>query len=364
MENNAQSGTAVSNPEKTINPSTLTVKDILSSDINKQTNSHLITIEVAIRRKPGMTGLPGLNPAERIYWLGAALDIRTKGNLKGIVGELEKTFMPSIVGHSHNAPEFKAKVEEYWSSFGVKVPHDEEFLKPHKRGVPIKIQVNVTGSLLKNRIDKVSSIEDKMNIINEALVTLNNNTNSNFASLLDESISDFLLLNFALKHSRVANNFEDIGKSPKIEFYIYEKSNAIKAADKDIKNKTKAMALYQSLTGDDRKIDAVLILFKESPGDYDDEMEKLIKIFELYNLSTQNLNNFISFVQDESWETKYLINLAVIKGKLSNPVNTTAYYYNQTMIGRTLDDAVLELNSDKENMKAIKNTLLKEVGLV
>jgi len=360
--NAATDSTAATNASP--NAPTVTPNDVLTAEVKEDFAKYLITVEVAIRRRPGMVGLPGADPAERVYRIGSSLDARSRGALKGISGELEILIMPSIVNVSHNAPEFKKAVDEYWSFFGLPVPADEEFLPKHKMGVPIKIQLHVVGAVLKNRIERETSTEKKMEYINEALITPISATNSNKrAVILDDSISDFLLLNYCLKYSRVANSFVDVEASPKIEFYIYEKANAIKAQDLLVKNRSMAMKLYESLTNDEKKIDSVLLAFKENPTAYEDALEKLLKIDELYNKTTETVKFFITVASDTNWETKYLINLAVSKGKLNNPTNSSVYYYNQVLIGRTIDEAVIELNSGREEMTNIKNTLLKEVNL-
>lgn len=365
---NTPSTTATPNANAASTPAAtapiVTPNDVLNAEVKEDFSKYLITVEVAIRRKPGMVGLPGADPAERMYRIGSSLDVRARGALKGISGELESIIMPSIVNISHNAPEFKKSVDEYWSFFGLPVPADEEVLPKHKMGIPIKIQVHVVGAVLKNRIERETSTEKKMEYINEALVTPISATTSNKrATLLDDSISDFLLLNYCLKYSRVANSFVDIEASPKIEFYIYEKANAIKAQDTLVKNRSLAMKLYESLTNDEKKIDSVLLAFKENPTSYEDALEKLLKIDELYNKSNETVTFFIGVASDKNWETKYLIHLAVSKGKLNNPTNSSVYYYNQVLIGRTIDEAVMELNSNREEMINIKNTLLKEVNL-
>jgi len=71
------------------NAPTITPNDVLAAEVKEDFAKYLITVEVAIRRRPGMVGLPGADPAERVYRIGSSLDARSRGALKGISGELK-----------------------------------------------------------------------------------------------------------------------------------------------------------------------------------------------------------------------------------------------------------------------------------
>lgn len=325
--------------------------------------SYLCTVQCAIRRKPNLIGLPGQDPAERIYRIGASLDGRTKGNLKGISGELEIKFMPEVVGISANDPGFRRAIEEYWSSIGKAVPADEPFLRDHEKGIKLSLEFRVIGKAKKEQFDAILKVEEKMETLNKWLVTTVGKETNNplpVAVLDHDSISDYLLLNYCLKYSKVANSFEDIDKSPKIDFYIFEKAVSVKNQLSVIDLRQKAMSLYQDLDGNDRKIDAILLMFEEDLSNFDNQVDKLLRIDELYNAAPlDNMKKFVAYAQDEAWETKYLVKLAIKLNKLRNPVNTNAIYYGDVLIGTSLEDSVLFLNNDVKG-KEIKTVLLKE----
>ena len=71
------------------------------------------------------------------------------------------------------------------------------------------------------------------------------------------------------------------------------------------------------------------------------------------------METLVTFAKDTEWETKYLINLSIKLNKLKNPTNTTAIYYNDIMLGITLEDAVLYLNNDVKGI-SIKDALTRE----
>ena len=134
-------------------------------------NVYLCRIECAIRRKPNTIGLPGQDPAERTYRIGASLDNKTRGNLKGITDLLETKFMPEIIGLSINDPLYRKGIEDYWSSISKVVPHDEITLKEHEKGLVIKIEFHVIGKSRKESFDALPSIVAKVEQLNKLLVT-------------------------------------------------------------------------------------------------------------------------------------------------------------------------------------------------
>lgn len=327
--------------------------------------SYKCLIECAIRRKPNLVGLPGQDPAERVYKIGASLDKRTSGNLKGVNGELEKLYLPQIVSVGANDFGFKAAVDEYWSGISKPVPADEPFLKDHEKGIKIKLEFHVVGKLNKERIDAAVKVEDKVNLLNELLISKfapidPTKEGKPKATLTEESVSDFLLLNYALKYSKVANSYEDIDKSPKIDFYVFEKAVSVQNQLNTIELRKKAINLFTSLQGEARKIDAVLLGFDVNPKDFDNETDKLLKIDDLYISSTVMMKRFIALAEDNNWELKLLLNKAIRAAKVENPVNTTSLYYNKVFLGTSLEEAALFLLNTTQGQE-IKNSLDKEV---
>ncbi len=120
------------------------------------------------------------------------------------------------------------------------------------------------------------------------------------------------------------------------------------------------MDLYQTLKEDKSLTNAVLLLFKEAPKEFENETDKLLKIYELYNANVINKQNFIDYVQDRSWKTKYLINQSLEKEKLRKLPNSEAIYYGDLLIGLSVNDAVLFLDNELKG-KEIRQTLTKEV---
>lgn len=322
---------------------------------------HRCSIECSIRLKPNLVGVPGQDPAERSYKIGASLDRRSQGNLKGITGELEALFMPEIVAYGANAPEFRRAVDEYWSNISKVIPPDEPFLKDHKKGVPLTIRFTLSGDARKERFDKTIRAEDKVNLLNAWLVEKTESGKA-VATLEVESTADYLLLNYCLKYPAVANNFADVDKSPRIYFYIYEKAVAVVSQQSDIELRRKAMTAYTALEDNENKINAVLLHFGENLSEFDTVTDKLLRIDEIYNSSKSKLAEFVKVAEDKNWEVKSLIRAAINKNKLKQPANSTLIYYNDTLLGTDMDEAVLFLNTSEKG-KEIKSNISKEIAV-
>lgn len=314
-----------------------------------------LSINCSIRRRPSMIGLPGTDPNDRVYKIGASLDARTRKNLKGVDGGVEAKFMPSIIGTNLNDNSFQDKINEYWGNVGVFVPADETFLREEIRGRVIKIDYTVTGESLKTRIDTQTDIEEKIELIKQGI---ENDT----VTIEYTHVPDFILLCYCLKYSKVAKEFSYLDKSPKILFYIYNKASAVKAKLNTIDLRNKAIKVFTELADDENKINQLLVMFNKLPNEYDTLDDKLIALDMEYNTSNLNMEKFVRFAEDKQLDIKYLITYAVKLGKLNNPSNTEAYYYNQVLLGRTLQEAVLYL-SDEGNTDAvtIKDTLKREI---
>lgn len=356
--NNVNTASAVAEPSKTID-----------------NTSYLCKIECSIRRKPSTVGLPGQDPAERVYKIGASLDSRTRGNLKGISGDLENMFMPEIIGLGVNDPLFRKGIEEYWSSISRVVPHDEKTQKEHEMGLIITINFHLLTKARKERFDALVTVQEKMELLNKLLVTYRKDANGNettqpVASLQSEFVANFLLLNYCLKYSKVANNITQVDASPKIDFYIFEKAVSVKNQLNLIELRKEAMIIYQSLEEEPKKIDAVLLHFNEKPSDYDNSIDKLLRIDELYNLRSEdksnpasNMKKFVDFASDKRWETKYIISSALLNNKLRSPVNTSAVYYGDIYLGSNLEESAMYLDSEDKG-KEIKQILLRELKII
>lgn len=314
-----------------------------------------VPIQCAIRRKLSLVGLPGADPNERIYKLGSSLDVKTGKNLKGIEGELEKKYMASIIGINYTDNHFQKEINEYWGNIGVLIPADESHLREDEKGKVIRFTILVKGKALKETIEGEGDIEKKLNIINSGI-------EKGIINLEQESdISDYLLLNFALKNKEVAKDISLANNSPKIKYYLFNKNIAVKQRMNIIQLKSKAMDLFTEVQNDDNKVNALLVMFGLLPTDFDTAMDRVIALDSEYSKSPETMQKFVDYASDEDLDLKYLIKLATKKGKVTNPSNTDAYYYNQVLLGKNINEAVLFLKDDASENRNIKSALEREV---
>jgi hypothetical protein len=314
-----------------------------------------VQIRCSVRRRPFTGGLPGSDPSDRQYKIGASLNALSKKCLKGVDGALEKVVMPRIIGIGANEPSFQREVDEYWNNIGVIIPSDEEAGKEEDKGKIINISFLVSGSLLKESIDMASNIEAKFNIISTGLI-------ENTISIENEDMYfDFIFLGYCLKNKEVANDVDLMWYSPKIRYYILNKAITTAKKYNIIELKEKARPLFAELKNDDMKLNAMLMMFNLLPDAYVTTMDKVVALDEVYDKTAESLNAFISFAKDSDLDLKYLIKLAVKKNKITNHTGTEAYYYNQILLGKTLNDTVLFLKDLQPENQNIRKALEREV---
>lgn len=312
-------------------------------------------LQCSIRRKPGLVGLPGTDPNDRIYKVGASFDQTTKKNLKGVEGKLEEMFMPSIIGLGYTDTTFQTQVDDYWGNLSVFIPADDTFLKNEEKGKVLKMSFEIKGEALKNKVEATADIEDKVFMLKAGI-------EKGTITISHKSISDFIFLCYCLRYSRVAKTVTLLEKSPKILFYIFNKNSAVQSKLSSIELRNKAIASFNAIKDNEHKVNQVLMMFNHLPDSFDSLNDKIIVLDEEYNKSTDNMKRFVDYEQDSNLSVKYLITYAVKKGKLNNPSNTEAYYYNQVLIGRTLDEAVLFLtDTGNTDARLIKDTLEREL---
>lgn len=338
------------------------VKKVDSMDVNpvyqakeNKAVTHRIQIRCSIRRKPFNGGLPGTDPADRQYKIGASLNPLSKKCLKGIDGTLERIVMPRIIGIGATESSFQKEVEEYWNNIGVIIPADEEAGKEEDKGKVLSISFIVRGTLLKETIEAESDIEKKYNIIAKGIVdeTIDIET--------EDMNFDFVFLGYCLRNKEVANDVSLMWYSPKIKYYIFNKAITTARRYNLIQLKDQARPLFAELRNDDMKLNAMLMMFNLLPSAYTSTMDKVVALDEVYDKSSESLANFISFAKDADLDLKYLIKLSVKKNKITNHTGTEAYYYNQILLGKTLNDTVLFLKELQPENQNIRKALEREV---
>lgn len=343
---------------KTGDPASITHNLDVNPVVQAKDNSaitHKLQIKCSIRRKPFMGGLPGTDPADRQYKIGASLNINSKKPLKGIEGSLESIIMPKIISIGANEPSFQREIEDYWNNIGVIIPPDEDAGKEEEKGKVINLSFTVRGTLLKESIDRESNIENKLAIISKGIIDKTIDIEK------EDMYFDFIFLCYCLKNKEVANDVDKMYYSPKIKYYVFNKAITTAKKYNIIKLKDDARPLFEAIRNDDMKLNAMLMMFNMLPSAYADTMDKVVALDEVYDKNAESLTSFITFAKDADLDIKYLIKLAVKKNKITILAGTDSHYYNQILLGRNINDTVLFLKDPQPENQNIRKALEREV---
>ena len=288
--------------------------------------------EVWIRHKPNTMGVPFQNvDSATLNKIGSSFSKDSQDVLRGLTFEEECKLLPSLIGTQPTSERWDKDSREYWANISKTIPPSE---KDGSGGLKLEI----------GRIYSSQEDEDYDSKINDE--------SKKRGKLI--SPADYILWRYCLVYNRVANNIEDIHKSPKIDFYLYSKEEEVKAKKSIFKIQQTAYQLLYSKLADRQWVDWVLRLFVASDKESkvfikdldklsDDEKDVLLK--EKY--VDKFPERFISIGNDKSLEIKAFIELCVIKNTLSRIPNTDTIQMGDTVIGHTVSEAVGFLTNPK-----------------
>lgn len=297
---------------------------------------HRSKVELSIRRKE-IKGLPGDDPTLHRLKIGSSL--KGTGPLRGLEYDEEHKYLPEIIGVSPTDNEWRKIVISYWNNISVDVPADGIGIG-RLQGRPLIFTVAFETATEKENFERVLNLEEKAELSKKGEVV--------------EGIPDYILWRYCLVYSKVANRQEDVGKSPKILFYLYSKETETRVEHKAFKLRVKASQLFTKILMEEHLINAVLLMFKQDLKEFETLQDKHLA---LEGLLKTKAADFIKFMEDVNLEVKAVIKQAVEAQIINNPSNTDSYYYgenNEVTLGTTLVDAVIFWKStDKHNQEVV-----------
>lgn len=300
------------------------------------------TLKLSVRRKQSLSGLPGDDPSKHNLKIGSS--IKNRAPLSGLSHDEEKIYLPAIVGVAPDNHNWGNIVNEYWNNISERVPSDEESVTQDLPGREITFVIEFKNSSDKSKFDSALSFEEKGEISKRGICV--------------DGVSDFVLFRYCLVYGRVANSVDDIGKSPKIRFYLYSKSVESRKAHNVMQSKLQAQNKFAEIMTDESIVDSLLRMFKQHPEDYN-EIES--KHMALYNFVESNPADFLAYSNDQGIKIKGAILEAVELGIIYNPANTESYYFGENKemyLGGSLDDVVIWWKTKKgETAEEVKNTI-------
>lgn len=168
---------------------------------------------------------------------------------------------------------------------------------------------------------------------------------------------DYVLYKYCLRYSAVANNYEDLNKSPKIRFYLEDLAVTKKKKEAIINLKDDATLLRLKLQDDKTVLRNILYMFNILPYNEDDGLSDKLKFAEL---AENQPAKFLEYGNDKQLQAKSFIKRAIATGILTNPAGSGMIAKNGEVLGNNLDEAVVFLSDPKNSaLKLEIEALLK-----
>lgn len=165
-----------------------------------------------------------------------------------------------------------------------------------------------------------------------------------------ERPEDELAYLFLKNHRRVANGIANI--RPVHDYVLVNKEAEAEEANRRNKTKREAFAEFNKMSIEDMR--KCLRLYGRKTDNISNELVES-SLFELIENNPERY--FLLWVNNKVRDTQYIIEAAISKNVIRKSKNL--YYYGTDIIGRSLEDAIANLN-DKKNQD-LKLTILQEI---
>lgn len=282
---------------------------------------------VYIRRRPLPPSIPGQNVEEAKSKIGSSF----KGGsvLRGLTFEEEVRFLQGTLGINKESQNWEKATKDYWSNITKYIPS----------GDGLKLEIGFRYVKKADYEADLAAPEVDGAIVNPKGTPIN--------------LDDYILWRYCLLYSEVARNVEDVGKSPKIRFYIFSKDKEVKDKTAKLKVKKEAEKLYNQRIGEREWVHHMLTTLVAD----DKRNDKKYQLRDLRNVSedekdialdeylTLNPTKFLEVGEDRHLETKAFIEQAILNGKLHRIPNTSAIVHDGVTIGNTMEQAVAFFNN-------------------
>lgn len=295
--------------------------------------SHL----VFLRRRKNGPPLPveGEFIDESIAKLGPSFKGKTV--LRGLATEEEERWLAGLVGASIKSPTWEERTLDYWKHIGRSIPPNN---KDGSGGLELE-----TGLKYKNQAD---FDEDQKRTKDENGVIVNPRGEP-------INLSDYIFWRLCLVHGMVANSYDLVNMSAKIQFYLFSKEKDLH--DKKIMfqlTKKARTLLYQRMHERVWVDNMVRMLLqqdvaaqypiKDVPRIPDDEKDIILAKY-----ADDIPHVFINYGEDKHLEMKSFIEVCIAMGVLNRIPNTTSISIDGDTIGNTMQEAVIYLNDPANN---------------
>lgn len=311
-------------------------------------SNKISNIRLSIRRVP-TKGLPGDDPTLFNIKLGASL----KGGspLRGLTHREEEKYMPDIINYSVNDVQWRRATKNYWNNISVIIPADGT-TSERLQGKILEFSFEFKSESIFNDFERLITFEEKAKMLSAL--------DAEDKVKLIKGVTDYVLFQYCIKSSSVANRPSDMNKSPKISFYLYSEAIETKVKYNTLLLEQKAMAKFINVIEDEAVVDALLVMFEQDLKLFKDAPSKHLALDACIKADPKS---FLIFAEDKNLKVKALLGKAVRLDIVNKPMHSDNYYYgdnNETILGSNLNEAVLFLLDGKNAQ--ITNTIIARVN--
>ena len=258
--------------------------------------------------------------------------------------EMLKVLMPTIITTSPNDQSWYKKVNNYWHSFGIKVP-----IGGCKLEIGFKFSLDDTGraSAIKTLLGaaKAKGVELKTDEQFSEYVLTNVTESEKYKYATPINIEDYLIWTYCLGHREVAKKGAHIEKSTNIRFVLVDPRDLIEARKEQHSIGIDAMKRYLELIADRKLVKDILY----SMGENAKEISDLDADFKLKQFADTKPTEFLALVNDKGLAVKARIERYIAAGVLRRLPNTSIVVDSDdssSIIGNTTDEAVAYFSAE------------------
>lgn len=304
---------------------TTDTKDSKTESFNKE-----FSRIVYVRRKPQIGALPGQDLDEAKSKIGSSF--KDGSVLRGLKFDEEIRFLETLLGVNKTSQNWEKMSKEYWANITKLVPPGDGV-----KGDGLKLEI---GLRYTNKEDYEADL--KAPLENGAII------NPKGTPI---KLDDYIIWRYCLVYGDVANSFEDVGKSPKIRFYLFNKEKEVQDKKTMLNIKSTATKLMYQRIAERDWVDYVLRVLVAADKESKVTLRELAiitadeKDIILDEYLQKNPARFLEIGSDKNLETKAFIEIAIAVGKLARIPNTTTVTHDGETLGNTTDEVVTYLQN-------------------
>lgn len=272
-----------------------------------------------------------------------------------------KVLMPYVLGMSP-ANEVDqgwiSAVSNYWNSLSYRINFPKQTWE-----IGMTFDVNDTHPIRKSFISALPSEHKKSDETLAAYVfgkkadgSPNVPAEMRYRYGIPIDVAEFLLWQFCLNYSGVANNKTLVDKSLKISFYLLDEEEAIKDRESTHKLKTEAMKLYIDLISKPQDVvDVLIVLRKDIPYDTPTNQKKIAREQLLEKEMINNTERFVEVCKSPTLKDAAKIEKYIAGGILKRLDNTN-------IVIDATDPKIIIGNNISEQIAFLSSTVNKDLA--